>query len=188
VLDGPPQQLGRLVVVDVAQQDRVDLHRRQPLLGGRGQTGEHVVQPVATRDLRERVAADRVEAHVDAVEAGVGQRAGRSLQAERVGGERSARPGTERRRRADDVDQAAAYERLTAGEPDLVDTQPGDRDVDQPHDLGVGQHVVGGEPLEAFRGHAVLAAQVAPVSERHPEIGRLAAVTVHQSLGVRVCR
>ena len=52
VLEAPAQQLGRLVVVDAAQQHGVDLDRAEPGVCGGLQAGEHVVEPVAPGDLR----------------------------------------------------------------------------------------------------------------------------------------
>ena len=73
-LEAPLEQVGRLVVVDAAQQHGVHLHR--PQAGGLGglEAGHHVGEPVAPGDLVERVGADRVEADVDPVEAGVLER------------------------------------------------------------------------------------------------------------------
>ena len=60
---------------------------------------------------------------------------------------------------------------------------------DQPDDLLVGQRLLRRHPLQALRGHAVGAAQVAPVGEGDAQIGRDAAVAVGQPGVVgTVCR
>ena len=89
----------------------------------------------------EGLGPDRVEADVDPVEAGVGERLRGAGEAERVGGQRGL--DAERVGAADDVDQAAAQQRLAAGEPDLADAEALDADRDQPDDLVVGQRLVG---------------------------------------------
>ena len=83
-----------------------------------------------------------------------------------------------------DVDQAAAYERLTAGEPDLADPEQADADPDEADHLVVGEDLVAGQPVEALGRHAVGAAQVAPVGQGHAQVGGHPAVPVCE----RMCR
>ena len=74
--------------------------------------------------------------------------------------------------RRDDVDQAAADERLTAGEPHLLRRRGGVTAMrDQPDDLVVGEHLVVGQPVEALGRHAVGAAQVAAVGQGDAQVG-----------------
>ena len=80
--------------------------------------------------------------------------------------------GRARAVRRDDVDQAAAQQRLAAGEAHLGDAEPLDRDADQPDDLVVGEQLVVGQPVQALGRHAVRAAQVAAVGQRDPQVGR----------------
>ena len=127
-VEAPAEQLGRLVVVDAAQQHRVDLHRAEPGRLGRREPGDDVVEAVAAGDLEEGVGPDGVEADVDPVEAGLGERSGGARQAEPLVVMDSSTRGRSPRA-ADDVDQATAHQRLAAGEPDLADAEPLDRDV-----------------------------------------------------------
>ena len=55
---------------------------------------------------------------------------------------------------------------------------------DQPDDLVVGEDLLGGQPVQALGRHAVGAAQVAPVGQRDPQVGRDPAVAVEP---VRSC-
>src|SRR5436189_221261 len=73
----------------------------------------------------------------------------------------------DRREHPDQHGQVAANERLAAGEPDLLDAEPGE-DRDEPRDLLEGQDLVAPEPLEPFGRHAVRAAEVALVGDGDP--------------------
>ncbi len=126
------------------------------------------------------LAAHGVEADVDPVESRLGQRTGRPLQAERVRGQGRLGRGRERLGAAHDVDQAAAYQRLSPGEAHLPDAELLDTDPDQPHHLVVGERLVGRQPVESLGRHAVRAAQVAPVGERDPQVRGHAPEGVHQ--------
>jgi hypothetical protein len=107
-----------------------------------------------------------------------------TFQPDAVRGDRGLRPGAQRRAAGDDGGQPAPQQRLAAGEPHLGDAEPGDTDPYQPHDLIVGERFGPREPVQALGGHAVGAAQVAPVGEGDPEIGRDPAVGVSQHPGI----
>ena len=77
--------------------------------------------------------------------------------------------GLEGRDPAHDVDQAAAQQRLATGEPHLGDPEA-DHETDDAHQLVVGEHLGLGEPVQALGRHAVGAAQVAPVGDRHAQV------------------
>jgi len=57
---------------------------------------------------------------------------GQPVKPDAVSGQRDLRPGLQRRDALDDPRQPAPQQRLAASEPDLSDTQPGDREPDQP--------------------------------------------------------
>jgi len=78
----------------------------------------------------------------------------------------------------DDPDESASHEGLTTREPDLAYAEPLHADRDQPDDLVVGEHLVGGQPLQALGRHAVFTAQIAPIGQRDPQVGRDAAEPV----------
>jgi hypothetical protein len=120
VLQTELEQLRCLLVVHTAHQHRVDLHRRQTGGLGRFQPFEDVFHPVAPGELLEGVGPDRVQAHVHPVQTGILQRLGLPGQADAVGGQRDLGSWQEFRRTGDDADQAAAQQRLAAGEADFV--------------------------------------------------------------------
>jgi DNA-binding PadR family transcriptional regulator len=62
------------------------------------------------------------------------------------------------------------WQGFAAGEPDLGDAEPLHGDRDQPGHLVVGEQRGTGQPVQALGGHAVGAPQVAPVSDRHPQV------------------
>ncbi|BCI85465.1 hypothetical protein NIIDMKKI_06710 [Mycobacterium kansasii] len=63
--------------------------------------------------------------------------------------------------------QAAAQQGLTAGESDFADPKPSYHDANQAHDFAIGEPVGIGHPVKAVGGHAIRAAKVAPVGQRH---------------------
>ncbi len=183
VLHAPAQQVGRLGVVDATKQHGVDLDRRQPGLTRCGETVDHVVEPVASGDLFERDRIGRVEADVDPVESGLGQRLGGVLEAQTIGGHRRAGFGRQRLGRGNELGQAAAKQRLSPSEPHVADTEDLDTDADQAHQLVVGERVLGRHPVETFGGHAVLAPEVAAIGQRHAQVCGDPAVCVDELHG-----
>src|SRR6185295_1208378 len=69
--------------------------------------------------------------------------------------------------------EVTAQQRLAAGEAHLVYPQVGEH-VHEPIHLLEGQHVVPGKPDVLFLRHAVLAAEVAAVGDREPQIAQRA--------------
>ena len=67
------REVDDLVVVHAAHHDRVDLDRREPGVERGVDAGEHAVELVAPREREEPLALQRVERHVDAPQARVGQ-------------------------------------------------------------------------------------------------------------------
>jgi hypothetical protein len=78
-----------------------------------------------------------------------------------------------------------AQQRLPTGEADLVDAELADGDADQVDDLVVGEQPLVGQPVQTLGRHAVGAAQVAPVGQADPQIGRYATVGVDEPGVVR---
>ena len=72
--------------------------------------------------------------------------------------------------RFDDPLEASAQEGFPAGEADLADPEPLDANAHEAHDLVVRQGFLGGQPVQAFGGHAVGTAQIAAVGERHAQV------------------
>ncbi len=180
VVEAELQQVGRLVLIEPAHQHGVDLDRGQSGGSGRGQRGQHVRQPPAAGQPLEGVRVQRVQRDVDPVEAGLGELAGAAGEPDPVGGHGDLRARPQRRDPGDDLRQTLAQQRFSAGEADLPDAQPLHRDGDHPHQLVVGEQLVGGLPGQALRGHAVRAAQIAPVGQRHAQVRRPASVPIDQ--------
>ena len=122
-------------------------------------------EPVAAGDRGEPVGPQRVHRDVEPVDARRGQPLGAAGEADAVGGERDVRTRPQGRRRRDDVLQAAAQQRLAAGEAQLLHAEVVHRDRHEPDELVVGELLVARHPVEAFGGHAVGAAQVAAVGQ-----------------------
>ena len=107
-LEAERQQVDGLVVVRPAHQHAVDLDGCKSGVEGRLEPTQHVVQPVATRQRRERRALQGVEADVDALQPGSGQIFDDAREPDAVGGHRQRRTRMHRRDPGDDVDQAPA--------------------------------------------------------------------------------
>ena len=101
-------------------------------------------------------------------------------QPDAVRGERHLRAGIERGRARDDAGQATPQQRLATGEADFTDAEHGHGDPHQPDDLVVAQHSLPGQPVQAFRWHAVRTAEVAAVGQRYPQVGRDASERVRE--------
>ena len=65
VVERERDEIDELVVVDVAHRDRVELERTKTGCRGRRDPGEHVVEPVAAREVAEPVAPQRVDRDVE---------------------------------------------------------------------------------------------------------------------------
>ena len=169
-LDAPGEQLAGLVVVETTHQHGVDLDRPEARSSRGLEAGDDVVQAVATCHLVERVRPDGVEADVDAIEAGVGQRLGRAGEAQSVGRDGQLEGRIDGARTSDDVDQTTSYEWLTPGEPHLAHPEPLGGDTHQADDLVVTEDVVVRQPFEPFGWHAIAASEVASVGQRDTKI------------------
>lgn len=183
VLDGPGEEVRGLVVVQAGHQDRVDLDRCQARVTGGLQTLQDVLVTVAAGEGLEDVGAQGVQGDVHPVQARRLQGRRRALEADAVGGQGHLRAGGESSHPLHDADQAGAQQRLTAGEADLRDAQGAHGYVDQADDLVVAEQVGLGQPLQTLLGHAVRAAQIAPVGQRDPQVGGHSAVGVDEHVG-----
>ena len=116
----------------------------------------------------------RIKRNVDAVQARILQALGALGQTERIRRkrqvERFSLVSTQVRARFNDPLEASTQERFPAREADLTDPEPLDANADEAHDLGVSESLFGGQPVQAFGGHAVGTAQVASVGERHAQV------------------
>ena len=151
-----------------------------------GEAGEDVVEPVAVGELLEPVAVDGVEADVDPVQAGRGQRRRDPGEADGVGGQ--ADLGARRAARSRPATMPTRPGRSSGSPPvnrTSLDAELLDADADQPDDLLVGEHLDLRQPVQALGRHAVGAAQVAAVGQRDPQVGGDAAVPVDQPAAAR---
>ena len=126
-------------------------------------------QLVGARERLEAIRSQRVEADRDAPQAGGGQRVDLIGEQDPVGGHRDVIEAGFGSDHGHQLRQIAAEERFAAGEPDAVDAF-GDEDVDERGDLLEVQQVFARQPLILGLRHAVLAAEVAAVGDRQPEI------------------
>ena len=97
--------------------------------------------------------------------------------------ERSSRPSIAAQHR-DQLRKLAADERLAAGEAHVRDAHRHEQ-AHEPLDLLEGEDLGPVEPRQALGGHAVLAAEVAAVGDRDPQVADQAAVAVAQRLRPR---
>jgi hypothetical protein len=77
----------------------------------------------------------------------------------------------------DELRKVTAHEWLAAGQAHVVDSHRAEQ-RNQPGDLLEAQHLGAIEPWEALGGHAVLAAEVAAIRDRHPEVADQPAMAI----------
>ena len=94
----------------------------------------------------------------------------RRRQQHRVGRHREIANRVLARQPLDERRQIAAQQRLAARQPHLVDAE-GEKLIDEPIDLLELQDVLARQPQVVLLRHAVLAAEVAAIGDRQPEIG-----------------
>ena len=162
-----------LVVVDATFDDGVDLDRREPGFLGRLDAVEHTLEFVAARHLMESRAVEGVEADVDPTQPCVTQRLGHQAHRGAVGGhrqiDRTIRP-LDRCELLDEHGQVRTHGGLTAGEADPPNAVPLHEHAGEPLDLLERHHLRARQPLHPFLGHAVGAAEVAPIGDRDAQV------------------
>ncbi len=89
----------------------------------------------------------------------------------------------DRREHRRQLREFAAHERLAAGQPHVVDAHPG-KQRDQPRDLLERQDRGSLQPRQPFRRHAVLAAEVAAIGDRYPQVADQPAVAIAQGFEI----
>jgi hypothetical protein len=161
-------QVDHLVVVVAARDDRVELQTREARAAAGFNAGEHGGQRVHFRELLKPVAAQRVQAHGETVQPG-GLELGCAVgQQDAVGGERQVPHPRFARELTDEARQVTAEQRLAARHANPVDAELPEQ-VRQPADLLERQHVLLRQPEVFVLGHAVVAAQVAPIGDRQTQ-------------------
>jgi hypothetical protein len=144
-------------------------------------SAQDLVQGVAAGELVEAVALQRVHGDVEAVDPGAHELLGVASQEEAVGGDRQVVDPVDRGDHPGQRREVAADQRLAAGEPDVADAHLG-KQGHQARDLLEGEDLGALEPGQALGGHAVLAAEVAAVGDRDPQVSDVATVAVSQRL------
>ena len=158
-----------LVVVDAAHHDHVQLDGVEA--GGLcGQRGANRIEPeVSSRDVRDAIRAQTVDAHVDAVEPALAERLRDLRQPHAIRRDRDVLDLRHRAQHANQLVDLRPDRRLAAGH--AQPTQPERRELpDDLRYLFVRQDVRLGQPREALGRHAVHAAEVAAVRHRDPQI------------------
>ena len=126
------------------------------------QAAQDLGEGIAPRQLEEAILLERVDRHVEAVNAGPDKVLGVTLEEEPVrrhGQVVDIGDGGEQRRKMREV---PADERLAPGQPNITHAHRAQY-PHEPGDLLESQHLRAFEPWEALRRHAVLAAEVAPI-------------------------
>lgn len=179
LVHGELDQIPRLVVVPVFEDDAVELDALEPRRAGRVDSAQDPVEiPVSGYEAK-ALWSQAVEADVDAPHARGPDLHGQLLEPGPIGGDHQLAELGEGRNLSHEPKDVAAYERLTPSQADLANTH----DHEGPGDLGnlrKTQHLV--PRCEALAGlHAVDATEVAPVRDRDAQIGDGAAETVYQA-------
>ncbi len=157
----------------------------QPGIRRRLEPGDDVLEAVTAGEAGEVLRHHGVETDVHPVQARGRQGCGQAVEADAVRRHRDARPGLERGDPAYDVDEAPTQERLAARHPHRGDPQPHEHG-DDPHELVVGEHLGLGHPVQTLGRHAVGAAQVAAVGDRHPQVTADPTEAVEKARGGKV--
>jgi uncharacterized protein len=173
---GVARQGHHVGVGQAADRDGVDLEGAEAGPPRRLDARQNLPQPVAPRHLAEALRVERVQADVDAPQAGVVQRLRLPGQQQAVGRQADVLDAGDLGQQGHQPRQVAAHERLATGQANLVDPERRGN-ADESRDLLKGEKF-GAIHERHFLGHAIRAAQVATV--RHAD----AQVVVHAAEGV----
>ena len=135
------------------------------------------VQRVAPGQLVEAVALQRVHGDVEAVDARLHELLGVAGQHEAVGGHRKVVDAIHRGDHRRELREVAPDQGLAARQADVADAHVGEQ-AHQARDLLEGEDLGALEPGQPLGGHAVLAAEVAAVGDRYPQVSDLTTVSV----------
>ena len=161
-------------LVHTRHNDRVDFHRRQPGSKGSVDAGQHITVPIPPGEGGILVGVESIKGNIDPVQPGRLQFGGAFIQAQTIRGQRGChrltRVGGERGSSGNNGFQTPPKQRLPTGEPHLPDTKHGHRKGDESNRFVVVKRVGAGNPLQAVGRHAISAAKITPVGERHPQV------------------
>ena len=145
------------------------------------QSAEHLGQGVPAGDLVEAITLQRIDRDVEPVGAGIDQRPRVPLEQVAVGGDRDLVHIPEGGQHLHQPGEVAADERLAAGQPHVVDPHRGQH-ADETANLLEAQDLLALQPGEPLGRHAVLAAEIAAIGDRHPQVADHSAVTVGEGV------
>ena len=133
--------------------------------------GEHARQFVEARQLHESIALQRIEADREAVQAGAPRDRARRREQHGVGGHREIanRRLAGRAARPAPADRGGAAVHRRSGGP--CRRRAATKLIDQPLDFLELQDVFARQPEVVLLGHAVLAAKIAAIGDREPQVG-----------------
>jgi hypothetical protein len=179
-------QLHQTVVVDAAFDHRVELDRPEAGVEGGGDAVQHPPQRHAdVVHRREHRLVQGVQAHRHPCQAGGAQPVRLAGQQRAVGGQRQVGDALDLTEHGHQRVELAAQQRLPAGQPDLGHPQrrggadhPGD--LLERQDLGAGEERVAA--AEDLLGHAVRAAEVAPIGDRDAQIPQPTTKAIHRRI------
>jgi len=178
----PTEHRRDLILVQPTQRDHVDLDR-QPRSRRRLDPAEDLPEIAATRDVAETIRIAAVEADVDPADACIEQHRRKTRELRPVGGhgeliEAASDPPAEV---GDEPINALAHQGLAAGKANSLHS-PGNEHIGEVDDLPQAEHDVARNERHPF-GHAVPAAKIAAVGDRHAHVGDAAAVAVDHGVG-----
>ena len=191
------------VVVEPANDDRVDLHWMQAKFLSQADARQYLSQTIAPRDFCEVVASERIQAEADAAEASVTQCAPLLWEERTVSSHRQVGEAGNACNAYDQLLDIVTQERLASGQPDLLNTET-HRETDDAFNLLERQDVRPGDPLlhdgrrigevrpvaaiKVLRrlgfGQAIEATKVAAVREAHPQVAQDAPLRIDERPGI----
>ena len=169
IFKGQTGEVQDLVVVEPLDGHDVDLDRRKtgfPDLSDPPKNGPDVPTP---RDPGILFRVEGIEADVDPPDPRREEVFGTAVEKDAVRRQADVLQFRDRLQRGDELRDAPADQRLTAGDPDLGDSQPR-CNPDDPVDLLIAEDVVVTDSGKPLLGHAVGAPEVAPVCHGNTQI------------------
>ncbi len=162
-------ELDHFIVVQRAQDDHVDLHRHKAGLLRGAYPVQHAGELPPPGDRAEAILFQRIQADVDPAQSCFSQCSRLFTKKRSVGRHRKLLDPGELHQLPDKIDHSPTDQWFPSGEPDL-----GDADLRchayQTHDLFVGEDLLMPAERNPFLGHAITAAQVAPIGYRYAQV------------------
>ncbi|MCY1450326.1 hypothetical protein D9M71_671240 [compost metagenome] len=144
--------------------------------------GNHLGQVAGTGQGLEALGIEAVEADVQARQAGIEQRLGQAGELRAIAGHAQLAQARQGGNPGAQLDDARAHQRLAAGQADLAGAH-GDKAFSKLIQLFKGEDALARQELHVF-GHAIDAAKVAAVGDRHAQVIDFPTVAVDQLFAV----